>query len=430
MALSLPQIVSDEKLHEKLEACVHCGLCLPACPTYQETLDEADSPRGRIYFMRAIAEERIEPSPTVLKHLDRCLVCRACETVCPSTVHYHELIETVRPTVAEKVRGRGQESRALAFMLRNILTHPKRAAAAMLPLKIARKIGLGGLAKKLAGVVAKPLAEMTEVLPKHASGKRPAMFTPAVGEKRGSVVMLLGCVGAVVGGETNADAVFVLSQNGFDVHLLANETCCGALAAHANEPEAAADYARRLLETLGTRKEDYFVSAIAGCGAQLKALNKLAAKQQNADATVAKMRDVTELLAEVGLRAPTGRIEKRVTYHDPCHLVHGQKISAAPRKLLAAIPGVTIVPLPENDLCCGAAGSFNLSQPEMAGALGRRKANNVISTSADLCATANIGCQLHISRHLHAAGCDNVTVEHIVTLLAESYRLGSSAAVK
>jgi glycolate oxidase iron-sulfur subunit len=431
MSHPLPQLSPASDLRRKFDACVHCGLCLPACPTYVETLNEADSPRGRIHLMKAVTDGRLAPSPIVLSHLDSCLVCRGCETACPSNVVYHEILETVRPQIARAVQRRAMASRTLDFMVRHMLPFPKRAAAAMFPLRLARKIGLGGLARSIARMLPAPLGDMTDVLPDGPlfTPRIPA-FTPAIAPRRGSVVLLVGCVGSLVSSATNRAAIEVLTHNGYDVHLLTNETCCGALAAHANDPESAADFAGALVETLAARNEDYFISAIAGCGAQLKALDHALADApvaaERARAVVAKVRDICEFLAEVGLRPPTGRIERTITYHDPCHLQHAQKITAAPRKLLRQIPGITLVPLPESELCCGAAGTYNLSQPEMAAALGRRKVAAIASTGATLCATANVGCELHISRKLRAAS-SSVAIGHVVTLLAESYRLGSTA---
>jgi glycolate oxidase iron-sulfur subunit len=433
MSHPLPQLAPASDLAKKFEACVHCGLCLPACPTYVETLNEAESPRGRIHLMKAVTDGRLAPSPVVLGHLDSCLVCRGCETACPSNVVYHDILETVRPQIAQPVQHRAMKSRTLDFMVRHILPFPKRAAAAMLPLRLARKLGLGGFARRIAALFPAPLADMTDVLPDGPliTPKIPA-FTPAVAPRRGSVVLLVGCVGSLVSYPTNRAAVEVLSHNGYDVHLLYNETCCGALAAHANDPQSASDFAAGLVETLSTRTEDYFISAIAGCGAQLKALDHAisgsAIAADRARAVVAKVRDICEFLAEVGLRPPAGRIERTITYHDPCHLQHAQKITAAPRQLLRQIPGITLVPLPESELCCGAAGTYNLSQPEMAAALGRRKVAAIVSTGAAECVTANVGCELHISRKLREtqAKASSVAIGHVVTLLAESYRLGSS----
>jgi glycolate oxidase iron-sulfur subunit len=417
---SLPVAV-DPETYNKFNACVHCGLCLPACPTYVETSNEADSPRGRIHLMKAAVDGVIEPSAVVLGHLEQCLVCRACETACPSGVVYHDLIEAVRPQVAQAVHGRAMERPLLAWVIKHIFPYSGRVRAAIFPIRLARKIGLGSVAEKMASLLPAPMPALTAMLPPGPVMQEalPA-FTAAQGARRGSVVLLLGCVGAVLSDQVNRAAIRVLSKNGFDVHLLEAEPCCGAMAAHANDPASAATFARGLVDRLAKRPEDFFVSPIAGCGAQLKMLDHLLPGHAKAAQVVSKMRDITELLHAAGLRPPTGRIERTITYHDPCHLIHGQRIVDAPRQLLAQIPGLKIVPLRETDLCCGAAGTYNLSQPAMANTLGQRKAGNVIATGAATCVTANIGCQLQIQKSLGAAG-SAMAVVHVVELLDESY---------
>jgi glycolate oxidase iron-sulfur subunit len=423
---SLPVIHLDPSTYSKFNACVHCGLCLPACPTYVETMDEADSPRGRIHLMKAIADARIVPSAVAFEHLDRCLVCRACETACPSGVEYHDLIEAVRPQVAQAVLGKGKrvENPILQWMVEHVLPYQKRATVAMAPLKVARKVGLGALANRVARMMGGPMGAMTDLAPADAAPDELAGFHAAKGDHRGHVVLLRGCVGSLVSGDVNAACVRVLTENGFDIHLLAAESCCGALAAHANDPDGARRFAVALVDQLEAKGGDFFVSPIAGCGAQLKSLDHVLADVPGyADRSrdmVRKMRDITEFLAEIDLRPPTRPIERTVTYHDPCHLIHAQRIADAPRQLLALIPGLKIVKLPENDMCCGAAGTYSLNQPDMAARLGRRKVAHIQSTGAAELITANVGCALQIARHLKARGL-SIRVRHVVELLAESY---------
>ena len=415
--------VVSEGVYSKFNACVHCGLCLPACPTYVETQDEADSPRGRVHLMKAVVDGTVGSeggiSDVVFEHLDRCLVCRACETACPAGVVYHALIEAVRPQVAEAVLGRKGRSGVLQWMVENVLPYSGRAAAAMVPLRVARKVGLGGVAGRVAkmmGVGA--MADVAGVI-EEGRGKDLAMFTPARGEHRGSVVLLRGCVGSVVSGGVNAAAVRVISENGYDVHLLAGEGCCGAMAMHSNDPEGARRFGRELVEMLHSTGGVFFVTPIAGCGAQLKELGHVVGGEK-AEAVARKVRDVTEFLAEIGIRPPTGRVERVVTYHDPCHLVHAQRISAPPRYLLGLVPGLKVVPLAESDMCCGAAGTYNMNQPEMAEKLGRRKVGHVVATGAEELVTANVGCALQIARVLKMEG-RAVRVRHVVEVLAEAY---------
>ena len=420
--------VLDRQTYSHFNACVHCGLCLQACPTYVETLDEADSPRGRILLMKAIVDGRMTPSDTAFEHLDRCLVCRACEPACPSGVNYHELIEAVRPQVAEAVVGKKRvRSGALRWLIDHVLPYPNRAAAGMRLLKAARLMGLGGLVRRLSP---RPLQEMMNLVPASSGAELSATFFAAEGKHRGAVVLLRGCVGSLVSQNVNAACVKVLTRNGFDVRLIREEPCCGALAEHANDPESARAFARRMVDTLeglNASEAEYFVSPIAGCGTQLKALDRILGRDpvysQRAKHVVTRIRDITEFLAEVGIAPPTRPLNRQVTYHDPCHLAHAQRVTAAPRRLLSMIPGLQVVPLAESDMCCGAAGTYNLNQPEMAHRLGQRKARRIAATGAAQLVTANVGCSLQIARHLkiEEARGRAMTVAHVVELLAEAY---------
>jgi glycolate oxidase iron-sulfur subunit len=424
MSTSLPQVPHDT--YDKFNACVHCGLCLPACPTYLETMDEADSPRGRIHLMKALVDGRIQvgegKGDSAFEHLDRCLVCRACETACPSGVVYHVLIEAVRPQVAAAVLGEGKRLRSstLQWMVDNVLPYPKRAAAAMVSLKLARKVGLGSAAKRVAGWMGDTMGSMADMVAVDQRADDLPSFTPAIGEHRGAVLFLRGCVGSVVSAGVNAACVHVLARNGFDVKLLADESCCGALAAHANDPQAAKRFGERLVATLSSTGDVPIISAIAGCGAQLKDLGHVVGTDAAA-AVARRVRDISEFLVHAGFRPPTGRLERAVTYHDPCHLVHGQRVASAPRTLLESIPGLTLLPLPESDICCGAAGTYVLNQPAMAASLGKRKTAHILATRATELVTANIGCAMQIARHLADAGHPRMPVRHVVELLAESY---------
>jgi glycolate oxidase iron-sulfur subunit len=425
---SLPLLQIPPETYAKFNACVHCGLCLPACPTYVETLNEADSPRGRIHLMKAAVDGRIAPTDIVFEHLDRCLVCRACETACPSGVNYHALIEAVRPRIAEAALGKGKRLRSgmLQWVIANVLPRPKRVAASLWPLRVARKIGLGGVADRLmpgagdmAQAAARRGAERFSELP---------TYTPARGERRGSVLLLRGCVGSVVSHGVNSACIEVVSQNGFDVHLLAEERCCGSLAQHANDDAGAKELAASLLDAI-PEDVDFVLSPIAGCGAHLKSLDKVLADRPDSAAKaqrfVKRVRDISEFLVQVGLRPPPhGRgmapIQRKVTYHDPCHLAHAQRITEAPRKLLGMVPGLEIVPLAESDMCCGAAGTYSLNQPELSSRLGARKIERILATGATQLVTANVGCALQIARHLRAAGAD-ISVRHVIEVVAESY---------
>jgi glycolate oxidase iron-sulfur subunit len=430
MALRALPVISPAT-YSKFNACVHCGLCLPACPTYVETLDEADSPRGRILLMKAAVDGRVGTSAAVFEHLDRCLVCRACETACPSGVQFHDLMESVRPLVAEAVLGRNRHVRSgmLQWVVGHVLPYPKRMAAALGPLRLAQRIGLGGMVEKwMPGA-----GDLAEAAGEGGGGGAADVprFTPAVrrAERRGSVILLRGCVGSVVSGAVNRACIRVLSRNGFDVHVLAREPCCGALAAHANDPQAERAQASNLVDVVTRQQADYIISPIAGCSAQLKCLGEVLkdapAHVHQAHDVAERARDICEFLVEVGIQVPlrvsdAAARERTVTYHDPCHLAHAQRITAAPRRLLAMIPGLRLVEMTDGDMCCGAAGPYSLNQPELAGRLGARKVGHILETGAEEILTANVGCALQITRHLRMAGRE-MRVRHVVEAVAELY---------
>lgn len=420
---SLPQLPLAPEMYAKFNTCVHCGYCLTACPTYAETQNENDSPRGRILLMKAVADQRVEATPTVLGHLESCLVCRSCETACPSGVDYNSLIETVRPRVAEIARGRPAKSRLLTMIIRHLLPYPRRLAVGLFGLRLTQLLGLGGLVRSLGRLLPAPLPAMQDMLPPAALFEVSVPhYTSARGQRLGSVLLLQGCVGSLVSRKLNLACVEVLSHNGFDVYTLGSaEHCCGAMAAHANLPDDALDHAQQLVDQLSswTDKVDVFVSPIAGCGAQLKELDEILhgsiSYHDRAKKIASRMRDINELLTEIELLPPTTPVNKTVTFHDPCHLQHAQKIVSAPRKLLSMIPGLKLIPINEPDICCGAAGTYNLAQPEMAAALGKRKAARIADTGADMVVTANVGCQLQLAKHT------GLPVVHVVELLAQSY---------
>jgi glycolate oxidase iron-sulfur subunit len=422
MTVDLP--VLPAATYAKFNTCVHCGLCLPTCPTYVQTLDEADSPRGRIHLMKAAVDGRVGVSPIVFEHLDRCLVCRACETACPSGVEYHDLLAVVRPQVAAAVLGRHKHVRSgmVQFAVRHVLPYPKRMAAALAPLRLARQAGLAGMADRwMPGV--RELAEAAAA--GHAAGPNDLpTYTPATGVRRGRVIFLRGCVGSVVSASVNTASVRVLARHGFDVHILPEEPCCGALAAHANDPAAERQFARQVVESLRGRKVDFIVSAIAGCAAQLKALGKVLEAEEvlarEGRELAATVRDISELLVETGVQPMTKPIPRTVTYHDPCHLAHAQRITSAPRRLLALVPGLRVAPLEECDMCCGGAGPYSLNQPEMSRQLGQRKVQAIAAAGVQEVITANVGCILQLTRYLRTAH-PAMRVRHIVEVLAEAY---------
>lgn len=388
--------------------CVHCGLCTSACPTYLELGTEMDSPRGRIYLMRGVVEGRIPLDAAVQQHLDLCLDCRACETACPSGVQYGRLIEPFR---ADLRRLQPSPSDPMPWWQRwilfNVFPYPRRVQWALWPARVLQQLGIDrwlartGLDRWL---IPARLRNMQAILPRlQPRGPELPEFLPAHGTKRATVALLTGCVNDVIFHATNWATAKVLQTNGCDVWIPRDQVCCGALHYHAGRVEPAIAFARRNCAVLLSRSVDAIVTNVAGCGSTLKDYHHLLDSTPDAAAGrkfAALMKDVNEFLADLGVRPPEHPIPLRATYHDACHLCHAQQIRTAPRELLSAIPGLTLVPLPESEVCCGAAGSYNLTQPEMADRLGQRKAFHLVATQAQAVFTANAGCLLQIGKFL------------------------------
>jgi glycolate oxidase iron-sulfur subunit len=428
----------DPRTYDRALSCVHCGLCLPACPTYTQTFHEADSPRGRIQLMRGLAEGVIEPTESVRKHLDLCLDCRACETACPSGVVYHELIEETR-SLLDKSTPLTLQGRFMRWVFFNVFVHPTRLKLALLPARLMQKVGLYGLLRKsgLFKLLPTQLRKMEQMLP--AEGKVwPRALPEQVARSTGAspvndlhrpdaratrVVFFPGCIGSVMFERVNRQAVELLAACGADVVVPRSQACCGAIHHHNGAWEPAVDFAKRNIDAALPKDgpgADRIVSTIAGCGAMLKDYDHLLrddpAYAERAKQFVARVRDVSEVLVELGLPEMRHAVNATVTYHDACHLAHAQKVTSAPRKLLAAIPGLKLVPLAESDMCCGAAGTYNLTQPEMATDLAGRKIGHIERTGAALCATGNVGCAMHIQSEAAARG-RTFDVVHPVELL-------------
>ena len=418
----------EKDLHEQdLMACVHCGLCLPSCPTYLETGSEADSPRGRIVLMRKMHEGSLSPQDAdVTRHLDLCLGCRACETACPSAVPYGRILETARERINDE-RARPRRTDLSRWALLDTLTHPPKMTAAMR----AAKAVTGGIvpapAVRLLSGDAAAQAQATS-LPDVLSPPLPPVLTPAVGRKRARVGILTGCAMRVLFGDVNADTVAVLAANGCEVLVNRRQGCCGALHGHNGYGEEAKSLARSLIDAFSPFDGlDAVVVNSAGCGSMMKEYGHLLAGDPHyaarAAAFAAKVRDVCEWLDEIGWVAPLQAISPvpvTMTYHDACHLAHGQQVREAPRALLALLPGVTWAPLPESEVCCGSAGIYNLTEPEMARNLQRRKLEHILATGASVVAAGNPGCLSWIGAGLKERGLPDVRVAHPVTLLAEA----------
>ena len=402
-----------------LRACVHCGICLPQCPTYRVLGEEMDSPRGRVYLMRAAAEGRAELTPGLARHLDLCLGCRACETACPSGVPFGQLLEATRAQLDRKrVRARESAHATLEWAL-SIFPHPDRLGALLWPLRLYQASGLRTLVRA-SGILApfKRLQAMDALLPRVLPGASslPELI-PARGRARGRAALLTGCVQRFFFPEINLATARLLSAAGWEVVVPRGQGCCGALHLHAGRLDEFRAMARSLMATLG-RDVDIVVTNAAGCGSALKEYGHWLG-DEGAERFAGLVKDISEVLVDADL--PLGELRETVTYHDACHLAHGQKVRAQPRELLRRIPGVTLVELTDSDLCCGSAGVYNLLEPEMAAELGRRKLERIRETGARIVAAGNPGCIMQISQQALEAGLA-LEVMHPVTLLSRALR--------
>jgi len=394
--------------------CVHCGLCLPACPTYRVLGLETDSPRGRIYLMRALGEGRIGDVGVVRTHLDRCLDCRACETACPSGVRYGAILEHARAEIERTAPARGLRARLARLLLRHVLVHQRRLRAAFAFAALAERLGLRRLARALGLLPGSADALLPRIPARGARAPlRPGLHRPA-GASRGRVGLFTGCIMEPVFGHVNRATLALLLENGFEVEVPAAQRCCGALLAHMGLADDARALARA--NAAAFAHCTVVVNNAAGCGAALKESGGLLGDDAGR-AFAAKCRDVCELLdAEGLLRAPAPR-QTTVAYDDPCHLCHAQGVREAPRRLLAKVEGLQLVPHARPEDCCGSAGIYNLLQPELAAEIGRRKAESLAAAGVRLVATGNPGCMLQIRAALRAIGSDAEVVHPVQLLL-------------
>jgi len=420
--------------YELVLDCVHCGLCTASCPTYVETSNEADSPRGRIYLMRQVIDGVLALDDDVKQHLDLCLNCRACETACPSGVQYGKLIEPFRVFMAEQEPGRQTKTlNALQrLMLFHMFPYRWRNRLALAPARLMQWTGLDWFTETigLTKLLPQSLRSMKNMLPilKPHYGQLPEILEPE-GKLRARVALFLGCVADSLYPETNLNTARVLQKNGCEVWIPRNQGCCGALHYHAAEEPTAREFAASNCEAFGAADGkrfaalDAIVTNAAGCGYQLKDYAHMMHGTPQAEAAArlqSKVRDISEFLMELGPVKPRHPLPIRATYHDACHLRHAQQIYKQPRSLLELIPGLELIPLPESELCCGAAGSYNLTQPEMATRLGDRKAANIVATGAKAMFTGNVGCLMQITRHLKSTHPD-IWCAHPVDALWASY---------
>jgi len=409
--------------------CVHCGLCTASCPTYLELGNENDSPRGRIYLMRAVTDGRLDLTSQVRRHLELCLDCRACETACPSGVQYGKLIEPFRIEMEKSGDERKSDDWFHQYILFSLFPYPDRLRWALVRPRIAQFLRLDSLAMNLdAGgwlsFLPTELRRMITMLPPAGNENQelPPVL-PAKGRKRARVALFLGCVGDAMFRHTHWATARVLQENGCEVVVPKNQVCCGAIHFHAGSSEPAREFSNQNLQAFDLKDVDAILVNIAGCGAMLKDYGHHwhDDRQEDRAAFTAKVKDVNEFLDELGLIPPKGSIPVTATYHDACHLAHAQRIREQPRNLLAQIPDLKLIDLPESDVCCGAAGTYNLTETEMADRLGNRKLQNILSTGASVVITSNAGCLMQIIREGRMQG-HKLTVMHPMEVLDASYR--------
>jgi len=410
-------------LEPLMDKCVHCGFCLSTCPSYVMLGQEMDSPRGRIYLMRAGVEERVGMSESVVGHFDTCLGCMACETACPSGVRYAPLIEETRAAI-EHHHQRRFGDRLFRQLLFQVLPYPMRLRLLTRSFALVEWLRRSpGLLHKLPLRIRNLVALAPDPPPAGSDVAIPEQ-TAAAGERRARVALVTGCVQSVFFGHVNQATVRVLTAEGCEVIAPRGQGCCGALALHAGRDQDARQFARDLIRRFEQQNVDAIVINAAGCGSTMKSYGELLkndpAWAERARQFTAKVRDISEILAGLQpARAPRQPLNLRVAYHDACHLAHAQGVRREPRQLLESIPGVTVAPFAESELCCGSAGIFNLVEPAMAAELGRRKITAIGAASPDVVVTSNPGCIVQIGASARAAG-QPLRVLHLVELLDAS----------
>lgn len=419
-----------------VQQCMHCGLCLPTCPTYDATKLERSSPRGRIALMRAIADDRLDLTREFGEEMYFCLGCLACMTACPAGVNYAEMFEHARAEVESKELLPGPRRGLIrGFTVKWLFMDHRRLTAVGRGLRLYQDLGLQDLVRKSGVLKLLPrrlqeLEAMTPRIQPEFSNECIGRVTAPHGARRFRVAFLTGCAQDLIFSDINRDTVEVLARNGCEVHTPPDQPCCGSLHAHNGEWALAQQLARRLLDLLPPEHFDAIITNAGGCGSHLKHYAKLLEHDpvyiERARLWDARLKDIHEFLVEKGWQVPAGRagnggVRQRVTYHESCHLSHGQKIVLQPRQILRSIPDLELVELPEANWCCGSAGIYNLTQPEMAGQLLDRKVRHVRGTGAAIVATANPGCLLQVINGCRAAGLE-IRVAHPITLLAEAYR--------
>jgi len=414
------------RVSERLDAiyarsldCIHCGLCLESCPTYRETGREISSPRGRVYLLRGVAEGRLPLSDAVADEAYLCLDCRSCETACPSGVRFGSLIELARAEVQEAGLRKGWPKRLERFGLRGILPHRRRLHLAVGLLGAVQRLRLDRLLAPLLPPALRDSPALLSAVPPRRQRRALPRFVPAEGERRGRVGFFVGCVMPELFGAVNAATVRVLTRNGFEVSVPRRQGCCGALHAHSGDFEYARTLARRNIAAFAPAEVDAVVVNSAGCSAAMREAGDWLPEEGGAFA--AGVRDVAEFLDAEGLRPPPGRLEAEVCYDDPCHLIHGQGVAEAPRRLLEQIPGISLRSHADPAACCGAAGIYNLTHAEMSQAVLARKLDALAAVDPDVIATGNPGCLMQLRAGAQLRGL-RARVAHPIELLDEAYR--------
>lgn len=422
------ELMRGDDYRAKLDQCIHCGLCLQACPTYEVFGSEMDSPRGRIALMRAVSDGRIaeeQAGDAFATHITRCLACRACETACPSGVQYGALLEPARELV-EHANAPSLAERVLRWAgLRQLMPYRGRLKFLAAALWLYQALGLQWLVRRL-NVLPAHLKAMEAIIPpltpRYLDYSAPA---PAAGERRGRVAFVAGCIQEAFLAPVNQATLRVLRRNGYEVVTPPQQTCCGAAHVHVGELDAARDLARRNIDAFLAEDVSAIIVNAGGCGLALKEYPQLLADDpvyaERARQFATKVRDVNEFLADHLHRPPRGMLRARATYVDSCHLRHGQRVARQPRDLLRAIPGLELVELRQPDRCCGSAGVYNIAQPAIADQVLDAKMADVCATGATIIVASNTGCHLQLIAGVRKAGI-NARVMHVVEVLEESYR--------
>ena len=419
----------DAPAEADMYRCVHCGLCISACPTYGELSLEAESPRGRIALMKAVNEGRLAINPRVVSHWDMCLQCRACEAVCPSGVPYGRIMANTRAQVAAQNQKPAKQRWVSRLFLRGALPHPGRLRLGARLAQVYQRTGVQTLVRRsgILGLLPGGLKGLEAQLPAfrgpffNADGQG---YKAASGTKM-TVGLLSGCVMPLMQGDTMRATVRVLTRNGCDVVVPTGQGCCGALNVHAGDLEYARDMARRNIDVFLAAGVDAIVTASAGCGSAMKEYDDLLKDDPRYAGPARRLaemtKDITELLVSLPFDPPKASLHRRITYQDPCHLAHAQRITAAPRAILNAIPGIELVEMEQASRCCGGAGTYSMVQRELSAKILTTKMGNISDTQAEQVVTANPGCMMQLEQGLREAGKPGKVV-HVVDLLDEAYR--------